>query len=386
MNFFSWKILRAELRPGLFLGWCLLALAFPVYSQTNIITAPRTNHSSPERFLIIIEASSDMEKRALNVQRSVGLLLSRTLREELQRGDTIGLWTYDQELHTGKFPLQRWLPTAGKEIILATVQFVQQMHYARQARLDPVMAQLKSLVADSDKLTVILISSGNEAPTGTPFDEQIAEVFKLNVSEQRKQAMPFVTILRSLHGKFVGFKVNTPPWPFEVPAYPVQAETVLPTPAPTNATTPAKAEAAPRPPAAKPIIILQPASAPAERTNTLLPASSPPAPSVVKSPPTEAPPNPPAVAAVTPPPVEMPIAPPPVERTSSPPAQPPSPVPSPATVAPVQPAMKTPVVPILIGAGVVVLGISLWCFLLVKRAREQPRVSLISRSMNRDGK
>ena len=101
------------------------------------------------------------------------------------------------------------------------------------------MAQLTSVVADSDKITVILISDGSEPLAGTPFDVQIAEAFRLNAAEQRKQAMPFITVLRAAKGKFVSLRVNTPPWPFELPPYPGETVPVAPPVAttPTNAPT-----------------------------------------------------------------------------------------------------------------------------------------------------
>jgi hypothetical protein len=367
-------------RPGLLLCLCVWALALPALAQTNRATGPRTNSPAVERFLLVVETSAAMQKRATNVLNVVGRLFSSGANGQLDRGDNIGVWTYDSDLHTGQFPLQRWTPQTGREITFKLVQFIQQQRYARQSRLAPVMAQLTNVIADSDKITVILISDGSETPVGTTFDEEIAAAFKFNAAEQRRQAMPFVTILRAAKGKFVSLRVNTPPWPIELPTYPGGLDSISTT-ADTNP-APVRAETAP-PPAPITPVAPEPATKPAE-TN------------LVASPPT----NPPVVLESTPPPVEPPTNPSPapaVVVTSKPvetvvastkvlPTNPPPVVSTePAVTAGKSPG-KLPLLPILAGAGVVLVGLTVVCFALLRRSRAEPRVSLITRSMNKDGK
>ena len=91
---------------------CFVTSAFSGLAQTRPAAAGQTNRLSTERFLIILDISAAMQKRATNVQRVVSQLFSTSLIEQLHPGDTIGLWTYSAELHTGEFPLQRWTPPA----------------------------------------------------------------------------------------------------------------------------------------------------------------------------------------------------------------------------------------------------------------------------------
>jgi hypothetical protein len=105
-------------------------------------------------------------------------------------------------------------------------------------------------------------------------------------------------------------------------------------------------------------------------------------------PPVEIPPTnppPPPVVVVTPKPVETNLAPAKAPQTNPPPTVTPSAPPA-ATLPPAKLTIKLPVVPVLIGAGVVLVGIAILCFALLKRSRAQPRVSLITRSMNKDQK
>jgi len=364
-------------RTGVVLCVALLGLVVPSPAQTNRLTAQRPNLPAPERFLLIVETSAAMQKCATNVQGMVGYLFSSGLTGQLKLGDTLGVWTYNNELHTGEVPLLRWVPQASREIASKLAQFVQKHPYAKPSHLGPVMEQLTNVVADSDKLTVILISNGSEPLVGTPFDGQIAESFKLNAAEQQRKAMPFVTVLRAVKGKYVGVRVNTPPWPFELPAFP-EAK-VTPALPPTNPPPP-KVESPPSSTPVKPVAVPEPLPVKVEATNpppatTNLPVIP------VAPPPVERPTNPSPAVVVTPKPVE----------TNAPTAQVattnPAPVSPTTTAAPVVSAeRKRPLMPILIGAAIVLVGLAVLCLVILSRSRKAPRVSLITRSMNKDGK
>src|SRR5262245_41832029 len=210
---------------------CLCILVVTSLAQTPPPTVA-TNRLSSDRFLVILDISVGMEKRSENMQSVIGQLFSSGFGGQLRRGDTIGMWTYNDSLHTGEFPLQRWTPQNARPATSLAAQFAQNQRYSKRSNLSPVMAQLTNVIANSDRITVILVSDGSESPTGTPFGKQIAEAFKLNADEQRRQSMPFVTVLRAVKGEFIGFKVSTPPWPIEYPAFPPEPATM--TAAPTN--------------------------------------------------------------------------------------------------------------------------------------------------------
>lgn len=378
---------RPPLRPSrlLALAWLVLwplSTHFPALGQASNAPAGDGQRPEPERFLFIIDVGSDMQKRATNVQRVVHQLFATGFQGQLRPGDTIGMWTYNNELHTGQYPLQRWLPRVAREISVASVQFVQDLRYDKRSRLEPVLAPLASVVADSDRITVILISDGEEAPVGTPFDQRIAETFKLYVTEQRRLAMPFVTILRAVQGRYVGVKVNTPPFPLEFPAYPDEASNHKST---STDSPPPKTETPPPPPPVKPAVTTEPKPTVTE-TN----------------PPVTAPTNPPVVSTPPPPPRETPTNPAPVAiNTQTPPPAPTNPAPAPAiqtnpvATSPTAPINQEPndspdtrrsLVPLLAGVGIVLTGLAILSLALWKRSRAAPRVSLITRSMNKDRK
>jgi hypothetical protein len=368
---------------------CLLAVWFSAPAQTvPPAGAGRTNRtSSSERFLLIVETSPSMQKRVANVQRTVGQLFSSGLNGQLHPGDTIGVWTYNDELHAGKFPLKRWTPQTSREITLALVRFIQQQSYDKPARLAPVLAQLTNVIASSEKITVLLVSDGSEVPLGTPFDAQIAEAYKHNAAEQQEQSMPFVTILRAARGEFTGFTVSTPPWPVEFPPAPTNPPPVaksLPVekPAPPLPVTPAVVPVPKVPSPGFPVPSLD-SGLRTPDSGVTPPPTKPPVVSEV-APPSVEKTNEAVVAIPTPPTVVSNVWPVQLERTNS--ATIPPPEPETAAIPAAAVEGKLPFIPILAGVAVALVGLALLCFALLRRSREAPRVSLITRSMNKDEK
>ena len=82
----------------------------PLRAQTNTAkAAPPSN-----RCLLIVETSRSMQRRADAVLKTVQDLLTSGLSGQLRQGDTLGLWTFNEDLYAGRFPLQTWSP-AGAE-------------------------------------------------------------------------------------------------------------------------------------------------------------------------------------------------------------------------------------------------------------------------------
>jgi len=178
-----------------------------------------------------------------------GLLVSG-MNGQLRRGDTLGVWTFNADLYSGQFPLQQWSPETAGAITARALTFLKGQKYAKQPRLDKVLPALNRVVADSDLITVILITAGTENIQGTPFDDKINETYRVWRAEQLKARMPFLTVLRARGGHITECSVNPAPWRVEFPPLPPEpqvAEVAKPQPAP-----PPKAE--PRP-TAPPLII-----------------------------------------------------------------------------------------------------------------------------------
>src|SRR6266446_9034879 len=198
---------------------CLLAIValttslFPAHAQTN--TPPPGN-----RYLFIVETSRSMQRRSDGILTAVQQLLTSGIGGQLRRGDTLGIWTYNDELYPGRFPLQHWSPEVHRTIVSRAVSFLQQQKLEKQCTFVPVLPALEALVKDSPFLTVIVVSAGEQKILGTPFDDQINKLYTSWANEQQKARMPLVTILRAKAGKYTDFSVNAAPWPVEMPPLP----------------------------------------------------------------------------------------------------------------------------------------------------------------------
>ena len=204
----------ALMRPLLAAWLFVAALApCPVLAQTNATRAPRSSN----RCLLVVETSRAMQRRSEATLQAVQDMLKSGLSGQLRRGDTLGIWTYNESLYAGRFPLQTWSPETQPAIALRILAFLKGQKYEKQAGLEKVLPALNRLIKDSPLITVILVSSGDEKIQGTPFDDPINAFYQKWHVEQQKARRPFVTVLRAKDGQLGDFTVNTPPWPVEMP-------------------------------------------------------------------------------------------------------------------------------------------------------------------------
>jgi len=195
---------------------CFAFLASLASAQTN------SSRPAPGRYLFIVETSHSMGRRSDGVTKTVANLLFTGLNGQIRAGDSIGIWTYNQELYTGRLPLQRWSSMEQRQVGAAILTFLKDQKYEKQPSFSSVRPAFDKLIKDSELITVILVSSGDEAMTGTSFDEKINQLYKTWHDEQQKARMPFVTVLRAKRGKVIGYSVTPSPWQVEMPAWPAE--------------------------------------------------------------------------------------------------------------------------------------------------------------------
>jgi len=285
-------------------------------SQTN---APKYGTIS-SRYLLIVETSRAMGHRSDATLKTVTSLLYSGFSRQIKQGDTLGVWTYNQQLYAGRMPLQRWSTPLQHEIVSATLDFFKGQKYEKQPVFSSVRPALDKVIKDSEYITIVLISSGEEGMSGTPFDDKINELYKTWKVDQEKTKMPFITVLRAKRGTITGYTAVPAPWQVEIPPWPAdpvakvvernsQSPTVPPLivtgkkakPAETTdssataATTPsATAAAAPNTTATAPAesAATEPAHGPSQTHAAPAPVTTPPQLKVQQS--SEAPQNPPA--------------------------------------------------------------------------------------------
>src|SRR5437870_2941319 len=173
---------RSELGVGFWalgfgvLAWLLSASLCrgQLPAQTN--SAKSTLHSN--RYLLVVETSRAMQRRSDGVLKAVQDLLASGMHGQLRRGDTLGLWTYNEDLFAGQFPLQQWTPETHRNVAIKVLSFLKGQTYEKRANLDKAVAAMEGVIKNSEFITVILISSGDQPVQGTPFDERINSFHK----------------------------------------------------------------------------------------------------------------------------------------------------------------------------------------------------------------
>ncbi|HVM46988.1 MAG TPA: hypothetical protein VMU04_03125 [Candidatus Acidoferrum sp.] len=210
---------------------------------------------SPEqpskRFLIIVDTSRAMEPRQRVMIKTVEELLKSSMGGQMAPGDTLGVWTYNANFYAGRFPLQRWSPAGQKAISSRLIAFLKGQKCELLPVLDNALPALGNVIRNSHNITVILVTAGDGAIQGTPFDHSINEFWQRWLEKQRQARMPFVVVLRGQEGALVDYSLNLPPQPVLLP--PLRAANQIA--AASSALPAAKPAPKPQPPAAEPLVI-----------------------------------------------------------------------------------------------------------------------------------
>ena len=359
----------------------LLALA----ASASFVPVAQAQSATPpgeSRVLFIFDTSSAMKKRLPAEVKSIKRLFALAFAEQLHRNDTIGVWTFDQELHTGEFPLQYYQPEDLPDIASNIVLFVESRHYSRTTSFDKLVPTLNRVINGSGRLTTLIFCDGETPISGTVYDDSINRIFKEHERDMQKLREPFVIVFQSQDGQYIrssinaAEEVNVPPFPPE------------PAPPPPVVTP------EPPPPPAQPLIIIDhpnPAPPPVQTApppqNPVTNATAPAAPANPPvTPPqslnTVAPTNPTPVA-VAAPPATIPAA-----FTNAAPASPPA-VPNPPAIASTAPAAPAPGNPgvdkttlLAIGIGTLIVA-AVASFYTMRRTRRHDSESLITQSLKK---
>jgi hypothetical protein len=186
--------------------------------------------------LFIVDTSLSMKLRASGALQRIEALLLSDINGNLRRGDTLGLWTFNEKLYAGQFPMQIWSPEQKKTIAKRFIAFMKNQPIQKRPKVAQALAQMFEVVKNSDNLTVLLFSAGDEKVRGTPFDDEINAVYKQQSRTMEKAGMPFVTVLRAQDGKIFAHSVNFVPWPIDIPPFPKSVASVQPPQAKSAAT------------------------------------------------------------------------------------------------------------------------------------------------------
>ena len=226
----------------------LLALCMVGRSSAQTVQEP------PERWLLIFDTSADMNRWLAGTTTELQNLFFDSMSGQMNQGDSVGVWTFAEKLETGKYPLFDWMSSKAAAEAASLVDFLDYEKYKGKTKFAVLRPALQQVIANSQRLTILIFCDGKDEFKLTPYDEGINETFRLMQADRKRVKAPFVVVVRTQNGKFVGATVNLPPGSLSFPAFPP-----LPPPAdvaPANLAPEAlPVTPAPAPPAAPLVIV-----------------------------------------------------------------------------------------------------------------------------------
>ena len=213
------------------LGRASVVASFWLLLNPLLLLAQTTNPPSlypRNRFLLVLETSHAMQRRADAMIESVRKLVGSAIAGQARRGDTLGLWTFNEEVYTGVFQLQKWSPDAQAQITERVEGFLKAQKFEKRARYDRLVPALSGLARNSPYITIALVCSGESDIHGTPFDDRINEFFRKWRLQPPDSGTPFVIALRAQAGRFVDCTMTPSPWTAELPQLPKELFVPLP--------------------------------------------------------------------------------------------------------------------------------------------------------------
>lgn len=365
-----------------FICLCAVALAagplLPLRAQSD-------QRRVESRLLLVFDTSSAMKKRLPIEVKAVNQLFDITLNGKLRAGDSVGVWTFGRDLRMGEFPQQEW--TGDKINILPPeiAAFLKRQRYSKATRFDELMPTLNEVVRTSPRLTTLIFCDGDGQVQGIPGADAINSSFKEHKRQMDKARVPFVIVLRSQFGKYVGCTISSAE-SVELPQFP-------PLPPPPSAPAPARVEPQPTALVGAPLIVIgthaetnpppAPSVPPPQRTAPAIPASpfKPSAPSAQMPPAiSPAPAIPMTHTNFVPPPIAPML---PTNAAVVPPQSPAQTLP-PAAAQATPPEKASTNLDGLIAAGAGVIVVIAILIFILRRARSRKSPSLITESLKKD--
>ena len=188
-----------------------MAIAFALGVQEPRAATNNATGVPDNRWLMVVQTTASMQPRAVEAANLAAMLVASGMSGQMAAGDTLGLWTFDDSLHSGVFPLQLWTPSTRKAIADHIYDFLRAQKFQKEGHLSFVLFDARKVIENSEFLTIVLITDGTENLQGTPFDEKINKIYATWRKDQEKAHIPFITVLRAEHGKLTNCAVTVAP-------------------------------------------------------------------------------------------------------------------------------------------------------------------------------
>ncbi len=171
----------------------LVCLAGNVASGAEFVDRSANNAPEGHRFLFVVETSSGNRKFESGNRQALFDLIVNGINGQMRTGDTYGIWTFSEEVHSGEFPLTVFEKDQALELAGQAAAFLQKQRYVKRTSLQFLVNDLRHLSDRVGDFNVFIISSGEDPIGGTPFDQNINAAYKALSKQSAKTGRPMVT-------------------------------------------------------------------------------------------------------------------------------------------------------------------------------------------------
>ena len=333
------------------------------------------------RYLLVVETSGAIAKLEHGGRQAVFDLIYSGIEGRLHPGDTFGIWTFQEDVSAGVFPIQAWDPEQKLELASRAGLYLKQQPYKGKASLDTALARVSALIRNVKDVNIIIVCSA-EAKLNEPFP-----LWEHKSDQAKEGKKPVVLTLAAVEGRIAQRGVTIEGEALALP-YPPPQLAVTNSPPPVIAPVTNLQAKVPRAPiimhgAPKPkpapvetVAETKPLLQQAPETNAVAVAQTSPTPPDVQSAEDEgvgsAPSTSEGLSALLPDPLPVAAR----ERTEVAPVQ------ALGVISPQRASALSPTALILAGVGLLAVGLTLGTWMLIS-SRRGPQLSSISQSMNR---
>ena len=228
--------------PLSFARWAAfsLLLLFAAWTRPVQGQAEPSRPALPHRYLFLIDTSLESARSSLVVRQTVYDLLVTSMFGQMRPGDVLDIWTYDDDVHTDRFPEVTWDPAAAESWANRGDELLRQEPVNKRGDFKNVMAATLRAFSSSPSITLFLLNDGSEPLKGTPFDRKLNAIYRANGARLRRTKKPFVTIMVAVSGQLVNYRITEGGSSIEIPSVPgrlsseVTAAFTTPSGGPTN--------------------------------------------------------------------------------------------------------------------------------------------------------
>jgi hypothetical protein len=160
--------------------------------------APLVQHN----FLFVIDSSLSMATRKETAVQMVRELITNRFEGQIEAGDSIDIWTFDEENHISSFPPQIWVDSEARQIADAAAGFIESVKFKGRSRFEPVARDIDALLPHSKRLLIVILTDGQEPMSGISLDLDINAFVAKEKRTKPNAKLPFQISIAAVNGRF----------------------------------------------------------------------------------------------------------------------------------------------------------------------------------------